>query len=155
MASKSPDAPKTRKPRAPKQPKQAELPKPEAVEAPKPAEQAMPEPAPKPLPTVEEQAAKICKAIDRLLAKLDDLEEPYQGPNAERFKRVKPASLKGKRDPQAASTATKPVDLVWAICSQMHHEGAKRSEIQAACEAAGINKWTARTQIQACLKQFA
>lgn len=150
MASKSPDAPKApRKPRAPKQPK------PEAVEAPKPAEQAMPEPAPKPLPTVEEQAAKLCKAIDRLLAKLDDLEEPYQGPNADRFKRVKPASLKGKRNPQAASTTPKPVDLVWQICAKMHHEGAKRSEIQAACEAAGINKWTARTQIQACLKQFA
>lgn len=151
--SKPANAPKA--PRKPRAPKQAELPKPEAAEAPKPAEQAMPEPAPKPLPTVEERAARICRAIDKLLAMLDDLEEPYSGPNAERFKRVKPASLKGKRDPQAASTALKPVDLVWQICAKMHHEGAKRSEIQAACEAAGINKWTARTQIQACLKQFA
>lgn len=82
--SKPANAPKA--PRKPRAPKQAELPKPEAAEAPKPAEQAMPEPAPKPLPTVEERAARICRAIDKLLAMLDDLEEPYSGPNAEEKK---------------------------------------------------------------------
>jgi hypothetical protein len=43
-----------------------------------------------------------------------------------------------------------PVAAVWQLVAA--HPTLRRCELQRVAEAAGINKWTARTQIQAALK---
>lgn len=105
-----------------------------------------------PLPTVEETAARYCRVIDRMLAKLEELEEPYRGPYEHVFKQRK--SISGKRSTANASSCDSPVKRVWEITTSMY-PSSPRKDIIKACEDAGINKWTARTQVQACLKSLA
>jgi hypothetical protein len=53
-----------------------------------------------------------------------------------------------------ASTCEAPVATVWRVCAAVlaQDEGATRSDLHAACEAAGVATFTARTQTQAFLK---
>lgn len=55
-----------------------------------------------------------------------------------------------KKEVLHASTAEKPTRKVWDIADSM--PGARRKEVMAACEAAGIAFFTARTQYQKWLK---
>ena len=107
-----------------------------------------------PLPTVEETAARYCRVIDKMLAKLEELEEPYRGPYEHVFKQRKSISRAGNRNAANASTCDSPVKRVWEITTSMY-PSSTRKDIVKACEDAGINKWTARTQVQACLKSLA
>lgn len=107
-----------------------------------------------PLPTVEETAARYCRVIDKMLAKLEELEEPYRGPYEHVFKQRKSISRTGNRNAANASTCDSPVKRVWEITTSMY-PSYPRKQIVKACEDAGINKWTARTQVQACLKSLA
>lgn len=113
-----------------------------------PAEQAPEQAEQRPLPTVEEQAQRYCRAIDKLLAKLDELEVPYSGPNAERFKPAKAARRTAEN--MARSTCEKPVATVKRICAE--NPGKARTELVALCIEAGVTKATARTQVQVWLK---
>ena len=107
-----------------------------------------------PLPTVEETAARYCRVIDKMLAKLEELEEPYRGPYEHVFKQRKSIGRAGNRNAANASTCDSPVKQVWEITTSMY-PSSPRKDIVKACEDAGINKWTARTQVQACLKSLA
>lgn len=107
-----------------------------------------------PLPTVEEAAARYCRVIDKMLAKLEELEEPYRGPYEHVFKQRKSISRTGNRNAANASSCDSPVKRVWEITTSMY-PSSPRKDIIKACEDAGINKWTARTQVQACLKSLA
>lgn len=107
-----------------------------------------------PLPTVEEIAARYCRVIDKMLAKLEELEEPYRGPYEHLFKQRKSIRRAGNRNAANASTCDSPVKRVWEITTSMY-PSSPRKDIVKACEDAGINKWTARTQVQACLKSLA
>ncbi len=53
-----------------------------------------------------------------------------------------------------ASTVESPTRKVWAIADELHAENpdVRRKDIMAACEAAGIAFFTARTQIQKWMK---
>lgn len=106
-----------------------------------------------PLPTVEETAARYCRVIDKMLAKLEELEEPYRGPYEHVFKQRKSIGRAG-RNAANASSCDSPVKRVWEITTSMY-PSSPRKDIIKACEEAGINKWTARTQVQACLKSLA
>lgn len=129
----------------------AEAQAPETPQVPAPAEEQAPAETPaeqaeqRPLPTVEEQAARYCRAIDRLLAKLDELELPYSGPNQARFKAARRTS-----ENRARSTCAMPVATVHLICSE--NPGKSRVELVALCMEAGVTKATARTQVQVWLK---
>lgn len=126
----------------------------ETPQVPAPAEEQAPAETPaepaeqRPLPTVEELAAKYCRAIDKLLAKLDELEVPYSGPNAERFKPAK--ATRRTAETMAHSTCEKPVATVHRICAE--NPGKARVELVALCMEAGVTKATARTQVQVWLK---
>lgn len=129
----------------------------EAPQVPAPAEEQAPvetpaEPAEqaeqRPLPTVDAQAARYCRAIDKLLAKLDELEVPYSGPNAERFKPAK--ATRKSAENMAHSTCEKPVATVHRICAE--NPGKARVELVALCVESGVTKATARTQVQVWLK---
>lgn len=131
--------------------KAAEAQAPEAPQIPAPSEEQAPAETPaeqRPLPTVEEQAERYCRAIDKLLAKLDELELPYSGPNAERFKPAK--ATRRTAETMAHSTCEKPVATVKRICAE--NEGKSRTELVALCIDAGVAKATARTQVQVWLK---
>lgn len=132
----------------------AEAQAPETPKVPAPAEEQAPAETPaeqaeqRPLPTVEEQAERYCRAIDKLIAKLDELELPYSGPNAERFKPAKAPRKSGEH--LARSTCEKPVATVHRICAE--NPGKARAELVALCVEAGVTKATARTQVQVWLK---
>lgn len=123
---------------------QVQAPAEEQAPAETPAEQA----EQRPLPTVEELAARYCKAIDKLLAKLDELEVPYSGPNEARFKPAK--ATRRTAETMAHSTCEKPVATVHRICAE--NPGKARVELVALCVEAGVTKATARTQVQVWLK---
>lgn len=129
----------------------AEAQAPETPQVQAPAEEQAPAETPaeqRPLPTVEEQAQRYCRAIDKLLAKLDELEVPYSGPNAERFKPAK--ATRRTAETMAHSTCEKPVATVHRICAE--NPGKARVELVALCMEAGVTKATARTQVQVWLK---
>lgn len=123
----------------------------ETPQVPAPAEEQAPAETPaeqRPLPTIEEQATRYCRAIDKLLAKLDELEVPYSGPNAERFKPAK--ATRRTAENMAHSTCERPVATVHRICAE--NPGKARVELVALCVEAGVTKATARTQVQVWLK---
>ena len=96
---------------------------------------------------IEAEDASEGEALEAMEQERDET----QNPDAPEVQADAPAPVVKVRN---ASTVESPTRRVWAIADELHaaNPDVRRKDIMAACEAAGIAFFTARTQIQKWMK---